>query len=31
YIVRLEPIASATPDELAARFGPLIEQCLTGP
>jgi len=30
YIVRLEPIASAHVDDLAARFGPIIEQCLKG-
>ncbi|HET6707134.1 TetR/AcrR family transcriptional regulator [Amycolatopsis sp.] len=31
YIMRLEPIASAPPDELAGRFGPLLQYCLTGP
>lgn len=31
YIVRLEPIASSSVDELVARFGPLVQQCLTGP
>jgi AcrR family transcriptional regulator len=30
YIVRIEPIASASVDELAARFGPLVQHCLTG-
>ncbi|MET0234473.1 MAG: TetR family transcriptional regulator [Kibdelosporangium sp.] len=30
YIVRIEPIASASVDELAAMFGPLVQQCLTG-
>lgn len=28
YIVRIEPIASASVDELATLFGPLIQQCL---
>jgi len=31
YIARIEPIASAPVDELAARFGPLVQHCLTGP
>lgn len=31
YIVRLEPIASSSVDELVARFGPLVQQCLTAP
>jgi AcrR family transcriptional regulator len=30
YIVRIEPIASASVDELADRFGPLVEHCLAG-
>jgi AcrR family transcriptional regulator len=30
YIVRIEPIASATVDELVARFGPVVQHCLTG-
>ncbi|MFC0106005.1 TetR/AcrR family transcriptional regulator [Kibdelosporangium aridum] len=30
YIVRIEPIASLSIDELVARFGPLVQQCLTG-
>ncbi|MET8998730.1 TetR family transcriptional regulator [Amycolatopsis sp. NPDC004169] len=30
YIVRLEPIASAPVDELVTRFGPVVQQCLTG-
>ncbi|MDX2968114.1 TetR family transcriptional regulator [Kribbella solani] len=30
YNVRLEPIASATVDDLVAWFAPIIEQCLTG-
>jgi AcrR family transcriptional regulator len=30
YIVRIEPIASASVDELVARFGPIIQDCLTG-
>ncbi|MCE7001381.1 hypothetical protein LWC34_00780 [Kibdelosporangium philippinense] len=29
YIVHIEPIASASVDELAAMFGPLVQQCLT--
>jgi hypothetical protein len=31
YIMRIEPIASSSVDELAARFGPLVQYCLTGP
>ncbi len=31
YIVRIEPIASASADELVARFGPVVQHCLTGP
>ncbi|GAA2807673.1 TetR/AcrR family transcriptional regulator [Crossiella cryophila] len=30
YIVRIEPIASASVEELVTRFGPLVQQCLTG-
>jgi AcrR family transcriptional regulator len=30
YIVRIEPIASASVDELVTRFGPLVQHCLTG-
>jgi AcrR family transcriptional regulator len=30
YIVRIEPIASASVDELVASFGPLVQHCLTG-
>lgn len=30
YIVHLEPIASASVDELVATFGPLVQHCLTG-
>ncbi|MEU7864364.1 hypothetical protein [Nonomuraea sp. NPDC049141] len=30
YIVRLEPIASASTDELVACLGPIVQQCLTG-
>ena len=30
HIVKLEPIASESIDELVARFGPLVQQCLTG-
>jgi AcrR family transcriptional regulator len=29
YVVRIEPIASASVDELASRFGPLVQRCLT--
>jgi AcrR family transcriptional regulator len=31
YLVRIEPIASASVDELVARFGPVVQHCLTGP
>jgi AcrR family transcriptional regulator len=31
YVARIEPIASAPIDELVARFGPLVQRCLTGP
>ncbi|AQZ68251.1 Transcriptional regulator, TetR family [[Actinomadura] parvosata subsp. kistnae] len=31
YIVRVEPIASSSVDELAGWFGPLVQHCLTGP
>ncbi len=30
YIVRIEPIASSSVDELVSRFGPLVQHCLTG-
>ncbi|MFD0888543.1 TetR family transcriptional regulator [Streptosporangium algeriense] len=30
YIMRIEPIASASTDELVARFGPIVQHCLTG-
>ena len=30
YVVRIEPIVSASVDELASRFGPLVQRCLTG-
>jgi len=30
YVVRVEPVASMTPSELAATFGPTIERYLTG-
>ncbi|GAB2966399.1 TetR/AcrR family transcriptional regulator [Saccharothrix stipae] len=30
YIVRIEPIASSSIDELVAWFGPLVQHCLTG-
>jgi AcrR family transcriptional regulator len=29
YILRIEPIASASPDDLVARFGPVVQHCLT--
>jgi hypothetical protein len=31
YLVRIEPIATAPVDDLVARFGPLVQHCLTGP
>ena len=31
YIVRIEPIASASVDELVTRFGAIVQHCLTGP
>lgn len=31
YIVRIEPIASASVDELVTRFGAVVQHCLTGP
>ncbi|MDF5758855.1 TetR family transcriptional regulator [Spongiactinospora sp. TRM90649] len=31
YIVRIEPIASASVDDLVALFGPVVQHCLTGP
>jgi AcrR family transcriptional regulator len=31
YVARIEPLASAPIDELVARFGPLVQHCLTGP
>jgi AcrR family transcriptional regulator len=31
YIVHIEPITSASVDELVATFGPLVQHCLTGP
>jgi AcrR family transcriptional regulator len=30
YIVRIEPISTASADELAAGFGPIVQRCLTG-
>jgi AcrR family transcriptional regulator len=30
YIAHIEPIASASVDELVATFGPLVQHCLTG-
>lgn len=30
YVVRIEPMASASPDDLVSRFGPLVQHCLTG-
>lgn len=29
YVVRIEPIASVSVDELVSRFGPLVQRCLT--
>lgn len=29
YVVRIEPMASASIDELVSRFGPLVQRCLT--
>jgi hypothetical protein len=29
YLVRIEPIASASVDELVTRFGPVVQHCLT--
>lgn len=31
YVIRLEPVASASPDTLAATIGPTIQRYLTGP
>ncbi|MER7862433.1 TetR/AcrR family transcriptional regulator [Amycolatopsis sp. WAC 04197] len=31
YLMRIEPIASSSVDELVATFGPLVQHCLTGP
>lgn len=31
YIIRIEPIASASVDELVTRFGLVVQHCLTGP
>jgi AcrR family transcriptional regulator len=31
YIVRIEPLASLSVDELVTMFGPLVQHCLTGP
>jgi AcrR family transcriptional regulator len=31
YVIRLEPVASAPPDTLAATIGPTIQRYLTGP
>jgi AcrR family transcriptional regulator len=31
YIAHIEPIASASVDELVTMFGPLVQHCLTGP
>jgi AcrR family transcriptional regulator len=31
YIVGIEPIASATVEEVVATFGPIVQCCLTGP
>jgi AcrR family transcriptional regulator len=31
YIVRIEPVASASVDDLVTWFGPIVQHCLTGP
>ncbi|MFG2106770.1 TetR/AcrR family transcriptional regulator [Micromonospora chersina] len=31
YVIRLEPVASASPDTLAATIGPTLQRYLTGP
>ncbi len=31
YVIKLEPIASASPDDLAATIGPTLDRYLTGP
>ncbi|MGH3405729.1 MAG: hypothetical protein ACRDRJ_25035, partial [Streptosporangiaceae bacterium] len=31
YVIKLEPIASASPDDLAATVGPTLDRYLTGP
>ncbi|SCL71166.1 TetR family transcriptional regulator [Micromonospora chersina] len=31
YVIRLEPVASASPDTLAATIGPTVQRYLTGP
>ncbi|MFC0003242.1 TetR/AcrR family transcriptional regulator [Micromonospora siamensis] len=31
YVIRLEPVASATPDTLVATIGPTLQRYLTGP
>ncbi len=31
YVVRLEPLASAAPEELAPALGPTLDRYLTGP
>ncbi len=30
YVLRLEPLASATPDEVVAAIGPTVQRYLTG-
>lgn len=31
YVIKLEPIASASPADLAAMIGPTLDRYLTGP
>jgi hypothetical protein len=31
YIIRIEPLASASPDQVAALIGPTVQRYVTGP
>jgi len=31
YVLRVEPLASASPDEVVAAVGPTVQRYLTGP
>jgi hypothetical protein len=31
YVIKLEPLASAAPEELVARLSPVVQHHLTGP